>query len=132
SELRRGRGSIVLTGSTSSFRPERGGVLYVASKFAIRGLVASLSRELAPQIRVNAVPRGGTRGTDLQGLGSLELEAERLDGEDRAQSLRSRTALEVALTPADHASSYVFLASDRSSGTTGTFVHSDGGVGIIA
>lgn len=131
-ELRRSRGSIVLTGSTSSFRPGRGGVLYVATKFAIRGLVASLSHELAPEIRVNGVAPGGTLGTDLKGIGSLALEGERLDGEDRAASLRARTQLEVALTPADHAGSYVFLASDRARGTTGTFVHSDGGVGIIA
>jgi enoyl-[acyl-carrier-protein] reductase (NADH) len=38
--------------------------------------------------------------------------------------------LQVALTGEDHAGSYVFLASDRARGITGTVVHSDGGVGV--
>src|SRR5688572_9197782 len=37
--LRRSRGSIVLTGSTSGFYPGRGGILYIASKYAVRGCV---------------------------------------------------------------------------------------------
>ena len=45
---RRAAGSVVLTCSTSSFYPGRGGVLYVASKFAVRGLVVALAHELAP------------------------------------------------------------------------------------
>ena len=35
--LRRAGGSVVLTVSTSGFYPGRGGVLFVASKFAVRG-----------------------------------------------------------------------------------------------
>src|SRR6185312_11948937 len=50
--LRAGTGaSIVLAESTSSYYPGRGGVLYVSSKFAVRGLVATLAHELAPAIR---------------------------------------------------------------------------------
>src|SRR5882724_2069391 len=41
--------SIVLTESTSSYYPARGGVLYVSSKFAVRGLITTLAHELAPQ-----------------------------------------------------------------------------------
>jgi 2,3-dihydroxy-2,3-dihydrophenylpropionate dehydrogenase len=123
--------SVVLTGSTSSFRPGRGGVLYVASKFAVRGLVVSLARELAPAIRVNGVAPGGTVGTDLRGAAALGQSDRRLDDEgDRAASLRERTPLQVALTPADHAWAYVYLASDRSLGVTGTFVPSDGGASV--
>ena len=54
------RGAVVLTCSTSGFYAGRGGVLYVASKFAVRGLVVALAHELAPDIRVNAVAPGGT------------------------------------------------------------------------
>jgi 2,3-dihydroxy-2,3-dihydrophenylpropionate dehydrogenase len=123
--------SIVLTGSTSSFQPGRGGVLSVATKFAVRGIVASLARELAPDVRVNGVAPGGTIGTDLRGPAALGLDAERLDDRpDRAGELRTRTPLGVALTPADHAWAYVYLASDRSRGTTGTFLQSDGGTGV--
>lgn len=131
SALRAARGSIVLTVSTSGFYPGRGGILYVASKFAVRGCVVSLAHELAPDVRVNGVAPGGTLGTDLRGLRSLDLDARRLpEGPDRAADLAGRTPLAVALSGADHAGSYVFLASDRARGMTGEFLHSDGGMGI--
>ena len=37
------RGSVILTASSSSFGPGRGGVLYVGTKFAVRGLVVALA-----------------------------------------------------------------------------------------
>jgi enoyl-[acyl-carrier-protein] reductase (NADH) len=52
------------------------------------------------------------------------------DAPGREQDLRARTPLQIALTGADHAGSYVFLASDRARGITGTVVHSDGGVAV--
>lgn len=130
--LRAGAGSsIVLCESTSSYHPGRGGVLYVSSKFAVRGLVATLAHELAPQIRVNGVAPGGTLNTDLRGLASLGLDGVRLDDTpDRARDMATRTPLNVALTGADHAWSFVFLASDRSRGITGETVHPDGGFGL--
>jgi phthalate 3,4-cis-dihydrodiol dehydrogenase len=130
-ELMASRGCIVLTCSTSGFYPGRGGVLYVASKFALRGLVVALAHDLAPDIRVNAVAPGGTLGTDLRGPASLGLDGESLGSRPgREDELRSRTPLAVALTPADHAGSYVFLASDQARGITGTFLHPDGGIGV--
>jgi 2,3-dihydroxy-2,3-dihydrophenylpropionate dehydrogenase len=132
--LRRARGSsIVLTESASSFYPGRGGVLYVSSKFAVRGLVSALAHELAPDIRVNGVAPGGTLNTDLRGLSSLGLDETRLDdGPDRARDVAARTPLQVALTGEDHAWSYVFLASARSRGITGETVRPDGGFGLGA
>ena len=130
-ELRRSSGSVVLTVSTSGFYPGRGGILYVASKFAVRGCVIALAHELAPQVRVNGVAPGGTLGTELTGPGSIGLAGRLLDdAPGRAEDLRSRTPLRVALTGADHAGSYVFLASDRARGITGTIVHSDGGAAV--
>lgn len=129
--LRAGSGSIVLTCSTSSFTPGRGGILYVASKFALRGCVASLAHELAPEVRVNGVAPGGTVGTDLRGLRSLGLHGRSLGDEpDRARRVRDRSPLDVALDGDDLASSYVFLASDASRGMTGRFLHPDGGANI--
>jgi len=128
--LRESRGNVVLTVSTSGFYPGRGGALYVSSKFAVRGLVVSLAHELAPDIRVNGVAPGGTLGTDLRGPSSLDLDQRRLDDRPgRAAELEARTPLEVAMTGSDHAGSYVFLASDRARGITGTFTHPDGGIG---
>jgi NAD(P)-dependent dehydrogenase (short-subunit alcohol dehydrogenase family) len=124
-------GSIILTTSTSAFYPGRGGLLYVAAKFAVRGAVIALAHELAPQIRVNSVAPGGTLDTDLRGLRSLGLHQRSLsEAAGRAADLRARTPLRVALTPADHAGSYVFLASAAASGMTGVFLHSDGGAGV--
>jgi NAD(P)-dependent dehydrogenase (short-subunit alcohol dehydrogenase family) len=129
--LARTRGSIILTTSTSAFYPGRGGILYLASKFALRGAVIALAHELAPEIRVNSVAPGGTLDTDLRGLRSLGM-SERSLGQvaDRAADLRAANPLHVALTSADHAGSYVFLACDAARGMTGTFLHSDGGIGV--
>jgi NAD(P)-dependent dehydrogenase (short-subunit alcohol dehydrogenase family) len=130
-ELRRAGGSVVLTVSTSGFYPGRGGVLYIASKFAVRGCVIALAHELAPEVRVNGVAPGGTLGTELTGPRSLGLSGQVLGAApDREEDLRRRTPLRVALTGDDHAGSYVFLASDRARGITGTVIHSDGGAGI--
>jgi len=122
---------VLLTESTSAYYPGRGGVLYVASKFAVRGLVTALAHELAPEIRVNGIAPGGTLNTDLRGLDSLGLTDRRLDDTpDRATELAERVPLKVALSGEDHAWTYVFLASDRSRGVTGGVVHPDGGIGV--
>jgi phthalate 3,4-cis-dihydrodiol dehydrogenase len=131
--LRESGGNVVLTESTSAYYPGRGGVLYVSSKFAVRGLVTTLAHELAPHVRVNGVAPGGTLNTDLRGLDSLGLGTRRLDDNpDRAADLAARTPLHVTLSGADHAWSYVFLASDRARGITGDVLHPDGGIGIKA
>jgi NAD(P)-dependent dehydrogenase (short-subunit alcohol dehydrogenase family) len=103
----------------------------VASKFAVRGCVIALAHEFAPDVRVNGVAPGGTLGTELTGPRSLGL-ADRSLGSapGREQDLRARTPLQVALTGEDHAGSYVFLASDRARGITGTILHPDGGMSI--
>lgn len=50
--------SIVLVSSLASARGEAGNSVYAASKGAINSLVYSLARELAPQIRINALMPG--------------------------------------------------------------------------
>ncbi len=127
--LAESRGSIVVTGSSSSFYPGRGGALYVASKFALRGLVLELAHELAPDVRVNGVAPGGTLDTDLRGLKSLGEHERSLGAQPgRAEAQKARTPLEVALDPADHVGAYVYLASGRARGVTGEIIRSDGGM----
>ncbi|MGI8721928.1 MAG: 3-(cis-5,6-dihydroxycyclohexa-1,3-dien-1-yl)propanoate dehydrogenase [Geodermatophilaceae bacterium] len=130
--------AVLLTESTSAYYAGRGGVLYVASKFAVRGLVTALANELAPDVRVAGVAPGGTLNTDLRGLNSLGMSDRRLGdrpdqradpGVDRAAELADRVPLHVALSGRDHAYSYVFLGSDRARGITGGAVHPDGGIG---
>ena len=129
--LARNNGSIVITASSSSFYPGRGGALYVASKFALRGLVTQLGHELAPEIRVNGVAPGGTVGTDLRGLVSLGQSDQRLDDRpDRAEAQKKRTPLRVALGGEDHAGAYVYLASHGARGVSGEIIRSDGGMAV--
>ncbi|MGI9004860.1 MAG: SDR family NAD(P)-dependent oxidoreductase, partial [Streptosporangiaceae bacterium] len=98
SELRAAGGSVVLTVSTSGFYPGRGGILYVASKFAVRGCVVALAHELAPQVRVNGVAPGGTLGTELTGPARAGLGGRRMAGKpERAPELKGDTPLRVSL-----------------------------------
>lgn len=127
-----GEASVILTESTSAYYPGRGGILYVPSKFAVRGAVTALAYELAgKKIRVNGVAPGGTLNTDLRGLGSLGLNDKRLDDTPgREKELADRVPLGVALSGEDHAWSFVFLASGRARGITGDVVHPDGGIAV--
>ncbi|MCK4177043.1 SDR family oxidoreductase [Aciditerrimonas ferrireducens] len=128
--LRASRGSLVLTVSSSARWPEGGGVLYGSSKWAVRGLVAHLARELAPEVRVNGVAPGGTARTRLVGLRSLGQDGRVADGPERDERIAAQTLLGVAASPADHAGTYLYLVSRALSPlVTGTVVPSDGGRG---
>jgi len=70
-QLRARAGRVVVTGSYSSFRPSGGGVLYVAAKHAVVGLVRQLAYELAPEVRINAVAPGVAQ-TVMSGLQALD------------------------------------------------------------
>lgn len=127
-ELRNARGSVTLTLSESAFHPVGGGVLYGSSKWALRGIVAHLAADLAPEIRVNGVSPGGTTGTRFGGLSTLgqEQTADRVDGRDAR--IAAMTLLGTTPRPEDHAGAYVYLA-DRSAArvTTGVVINTDAG-----
>ena len=128
SALRKSGGSIIFTASVAGLNSGGGGALYTASKHAVVGLIRELAVELAPDIRVNGVPPGGTM-TDLRGLAAL-------GNDDRSQfanpaieeRLRTGNPLRLALHPDDLAGAYVFLASRRDArGITGAILTVDGG-----
>ena len=125
-ELVATQGSIILTGSFSSFHPSGGGILYVASKHAVAGLVSQLAYELAPAVRVNGVAPG-VAPTKMAGLQTL--------GHGRAPSVIPgvEQAVPLGFIPEaiDHAWPYVLLASrERARAITGSFVTSDSGFGV--
>lgn len=124
------RGSIVLTLSGAAFHPEGGGVLYGSTKWALRGVVAHLARELAPAVRVNAVAPGGTTGTAIAGLRSLEQPTQRVDDSERDRRLRRRSPLGVLTSPEDTAASYLFLLGSGARTMTGRTLHPDGGLSL--
>lgn len=112
-----GEGVIICTSSMVGEYGQPSGCAYPASKFAVNGLVKSLSRELAQDgIRVNAVAPGVTR-TDM--LASLPKEM--------IDRVSSGIPLKRVGEPEDIANAFLFLASDMASYITGLIVKVDGG-----
>ena len=112
-----GEGVIICTSSMVGEYGQPSGCAYSASKFAVNGLVKSLSRELAQDgIRVNAVAPGVTR-TDM--LASLPKEM--------IDRVSSGIPLKRVGEPEDIANAFLFLASDMASYITGLIVKVDGG-----
>lgn len=128
SALATSHGSVTLTLSSSAFHPDGGGVLYGGSKWALRGIVGHLARDLAPDIRVNGVAPGGTGGTKLAGLRSLDqrLTADQVAGRD--ERIKAGTLLGVTPRPEDTVGAYVYLAATaRARTVTGAIINADGG-----
>ena len=89
---------------------------YPTSKYAVNGMVQSLSRELAPKgIRVNAVAPGITK-TDM--VAALP--------DEMIKPLIATIPLGRIGEPEDVANAFVFLASEMSSYVTGAIIPVDG------
>jgi NAD(P)-dependent dehydrogenase (short-subunit alcohol dehydrogenase family) len=130
-ELRKTKGNMVFTASSSSFYTGGGGPIYVSSKHAVLGMIKQLAYELAPDVRVNGVAPGGTMtnlgGSSAAGQGDAKLNE--IPGVD--QLISDMTPLGFVARAEDHAGIYLLLASDKNGGyITGTVVNSDGGIGI--
>jgi cis-3,4-dihydrophenanthrene-3,4-diol dehydrogenase len=122
-------GSIVVTLSNASFRPDGGGVMYVASKHAALGVVRQLAHELAPHVRVNAVAPGATKTP----IAVPDIFGESVDQQasEVSAAIAAIVPLEVHSEAVDHTSAYVLLAArDESAAMTGTVIASDGGLGV--
>jgi NAD(P)-dependent dehydrogenase (short-subunit alcohol dehydrogenase family) len=135
-ELVKTSGSFILTLSNSSFYPDGGGVMYIASKHAALGAMRQLAHELAPSVRVNAVSPGATK-TDIRMPASFGLDenGQRIrththpDNKDAA--VESVVPLRLHALPEHHAGAYVLLASRRDNvAMTGTCIETEGGLGI--
>jgi NAD(P)-dependent dehydrogenase (short-subunit alcohol dehydrogenase family) len=129
--LRRTRGSLIFTASSSSRYAGGGGALYVAAKHAVVGLMRQLAYELAPDVRVNAVAPGAT-ATGLQGLSDVGFGQGRLDDQpDLIERIAGTVPLGFVAEPADHAALYVLLASRTEAPfMTGAVIPSDGGTDV--
>ena len=108
-------GTITTTSSMVAKYGQPSGVGYPTSKFAVNGMVQSLSRELAPMgIRVNAVAPGVTK-TDM--VANLP--------EEVIKPIIATLPLGRMGEPEDVANAFVFLASDMSSYVTGAILPVD-------
>jgi NAD(P)-dependent dehydrogenase (short-subunit alcohol dehydrogenase family) len=69
-------GAIVLTCSTAAYAADGGGLMYTATKGAVRSVVNQLAYEFAPKVRVNAVAPSGIANSQLRGPASLGMEGQ--------------------------------------------------------
>ena len=114
---RSGGGSIINISSIMGTNGNIGQTIYSGSKAAIVGITKSLAKELAPDIRVNAVAPG-------------------FIDTDMARSISKRTFMERVASirmnrvgmPEEVARVVLFLASDMSSYVTGEVIGVDGGM----
>ena len=122
--LKLSKGSVVNIGSKTSVTGQGNTSGYVAAKGAILSLTREWALELLPySIRVNAVIPAEVH-TPLYDswINSFEKPHEKL------KSVTSKIPLENRLTtPLEIANTVAFLLSDRSSHTTGQWIHVDGG-----
>ena len=129
--LQASRGAIVFTTSTAAYAADGGGVVYTATKGAIRSLVSQLAFEFSPDVRVNAVAPAGIANSQLQGPQSLDLGGQKQSDipKDAFLSMfRSLSLLQELPTPEDHGPVYAFLASKSNKIMTGQTVVADQGL----
>jgi len=114
-----GSGSIINISSSYGHLGARGAAVYSASKHAVEGLTKSAALEAAGSgVRVNAVAPGPTETAMLDRFtGSAE----------RKAGLVAGVPLQRVGQPDEIANAIVFLASSRSSFTTGQVLSVDGG-----
>ena len=118
--LRAARGAVVNVSSIAGQTGNGSSYGYVASKAALNALTLALARNLAPEVRVNAVLPGFIEGRWLrEGLGDAAYERV------RAQ-FTADSALQTVCTPAQVADAIVWLI-DGAAVVTGQLITVDGG-----
>lgn len=117
--------AIVVTGSTAASGTESSFGLYGASKAAIATLTRTWAAELAPRgIRINTVVPGATETPGLKGLAPDDPDA-------LLAQIASGLPFGRLLRPDEVAAAVLFLASDQSSGMTGSELLVDGGSSVV-
>jgi rhamnulose-1-phosphate aldolase/alcohol dehydrogenase len=133
--------SLVLTSSANAIVPKSGSESYDVSKSAVNHLIRELALGMAPLVRVNGVaPATVVEGSEMfppdRVIFSLRKYGLPADESESADVLRSRlaafyaqrTLTKLAVRPQDCAEAILFLASDRTSRTTGHVIPVDGGL----
>ena len=113
--LRKAQGAIVNLSDIHAERPLKNYVVYSIAKSGLAGLTRSLARELAPEVRVNAVAPGPILWPDDESFDELS-----------RQRIISHTPLKREGTPDDIARAVHFLLADANY-ITGETINVDGG-----
>lgn len=133
--------SLVLTSSANAVVPKHGSESYDISKAAVNHLIRELAVGFSPLVRVNGVaPATVVEGSQMfprdRTIFSLKKYNIAFDESESTEELRhklamfyaSRTLTKLPVRPDDCAEAILFLASDRSSRTTGHVIPVDGGL----
>jgi pteridine reductase len=113
--LRKAQGAIVNIADIHAERPLKGYVVYSVAKAGLVALTRSLARELAPEVRVNAVAPGPILWPDDASFDEVS-----------RQRIISHTLLKREGTPDDVAKAVLFLIADATY-VTGETIAVDGG-----
>ena len=126
--LKKGSGTIVVTGSINSIKGDPNIAAYVASKHAALGIIKSAALDLGRDgIRVNGVAPGPIATKAL--ISRIEKRLEKNQGslDDYLAKIAGQTALGRIATEEEVINTIEFLASELSSGITGQLISVDGG-----
>ncbi len=121
-------GSIIITSSIMGVTADPGVIAYATSKHALIGMAKVVAKEAAARaIRVNVIAPGPTDNTFQS---TIEEKLTDIVGEDGTEFLNRLITLGRHGRPEEMAEMVLFLASDRSSFSTGAVFMADGGMGI--
>lgn len=127
--LRDGGGTVTMITSTSVKEPLDSLVLSNSVRMGVIGLEKTLSRELAPEVRVNAVLPGGHETKRNEQLVKQGLERGDYDSyEDGVKELHEGVPLERIGQPEELGDTVAFLCSERASYINGAAIPVDGGL----
>ena len=128
-ELKDGGGSIVMMTSRTTREIIEGYALSNVFRLALVGLNKTLSKELAPEIRVNAVAPGPFETGRIEALASESTEQGRFETREEAyEACGGNIPLGRPGEPSELGDLVTYLASGRASYITGATVPIDGGV----
>ena len=121
-------GSIIITSSIMGVTARPGSIAYITSKHAVIGLMRGVAKEAAPRnIRVNVLAPG-----PVDNAFQLEIEerASKASGTNVTEMLNNWISLGRHAFPQEIANTAYFLASNKSSFSTGSVFMADGGMHI--
>ena len=124
-------GAMVLTASSAAYAADGGGLIYSASKGAVRSVVNQLAFEFCPRVRVNGVAPSGIANSQLRGPEALGMQNQLQSDIPKDMFLdkfRELALLPELPTPEEHGPLYAFLASRHNKIMTGQTVLADQGV----